>query len=195
MKTANLVNLILGQAGAGVLLASCAFVGGYTAATLEPLRKESRPVLIATNECFGHSASVVSVPGRPSPLPFTVDHVVGVGAKEKVRRVAARPVIAVVADQQFARPLPGSDEVGDNVRAALSFSDAELAVTVTQSALPRPAFGGGASLHQDKETLTMLGKDGRGNRVGIAHSNSVSADGMTIKVGITIQSSVGVTLS
>jgi hypothetical protein len=64
----------------------------------------------------------VGIPGRLAVAPFgpAIGHVLGIGAQEQVVRVAARRLVAAMADKQAVRDRAAKVPIGDAVGAVVS---------------------------------------------------------------------------
>jgi hypothetical protein len=127
VSSANIKHVGIAQSGTPVLLASA-----------HTLRVQPRPVPVAACGCFRMQIATVCAALRCSAFTHHIRRIVGVRTKEKVRRITARSIVAVMTDHEFAGVYSVVKEVRNSVRLISLPPDLKDAVLISLVAMPDP---------------------------------------------------------
>jgi len=144
-------------------------------------RIATAPMSVPTSQGFGVKAHTIPVTRSGSPLARRINQVISVCTKEQMRRVYARPIIAMVADKEAVRDRAMGNLVRQAMRGYLlsAIRIIDRAIASIFGARPKPAavwpsglvnpspeslFGGLSHLSSIKGDTRSLGGSCRGNQ-------------------------------
>lgn len=149
-------------------------------AALEPFGVLPGTVGVSARHSLGMEHRAMPVAPCLSPFSIPVGHVVGVGTRKGVTRIAARRVITSMASEQVARISAGFEKEGQAVRAVLALANTVSAIAVAFEARnPRPAIIRAKSLNFGPKSFDLLRCQIGGNRIRLVQSvTSISGSGL-----------------